>query len=80
MSRPLIALFALLLGCGGLAVALRQTPADAPVARRVVPVLPGIKASGEILLPNGWSLRPAVRQVPPSLEDVFVTRLGETQS
>jgi hypothetical protein len=22
----------------------------------------------------------AIRQVPPSLEDVFVTRLGETQS
>ncbi|MGL4553324.1 MAG: YncE family protein, partial [Gemmataceae bacterium] len=64
MPRPTLALSALLLGCAGLAVALRPAGDDAPPARRAVPVLPGIRPSGEILLPNGWSLRPAGRQIP----------------
>jgi YVTN family beta-propeller protein len=63
MTRPTLALFALLLGCGGLAVALRQPGDDAPPPRRAVPVLPGVRPSGEMLLPNGWSLRPAGRHI-----------------
>ncbi|MBY0232744.1 MAG: beta-propeller fold lactonase family protein, partial [Gemmataceae bacterium] len=60
----LLAVLALALACGGLALALRdKKPADprpAPVAARV---LPGVKRSGEVLLPNQWSLRPVGKQV-----------------
>lgn len=64
MPRSLLALTLLLLGYAGLAVALRPGSDDTPpAARRAVSVLPGIRPTGEVLLPNGWSLRPAGRQI-----------------
>ncbi len=64
MSRSLLAACCLALLCGGLAVALRDekpTPKTAATAARV---LPGVKPSGFVQLPNQWSLRPAGKQVP----------------
>jgi DNA-binding beta-propeller fold protein YncE len=68
MTRRVVpATFLLLAVCGILTVALTGAPAETPVpAAPAAPVriLPGIQPSGEVLLPNGWSLRPAGRQLP----------------
>jgi len=67
LTRPVCAAALLLAACGGLLLALRPGPrADEPPARPApaARVLPGIRTGGEVLLPNGWSLRPAGRQVP----------------
>lgn len=45
----------------GTPVFAQEAPKAEPKAR---PVLPGLKPSGAVLLPNGWSLQPAGRQVP----------------
>ena len=72
MSRASLAI--LLMGCavGGLSFAL-QREAEKPVAasRSLPSELPGIRATGEILLPNGWSLRPVGKQI--SVGDFPVT-------
>jgi WD40 repeat protein len=60
--RSRLVYLALLLGIAVLLAPLRAdtTPMkEAPVAR----TLPGVKAGGTTLLPNGWSLRPAGKQV-----------------
>ena len=54
--RPLVAAALLAAACGGLALGL----GGGRDPRR----LPGIQPGGEVLLPNGWSLRPAGKQVP----------------
>ncbi len=68
LTRPVCAAALLVAACGGLLLALRPGPrADEPRPARPAPaarVLPGIHRGGEVLLPNGWSLRPAGRQVP----------------
>jgi DNA-binding beta-propeller fold protein YncE len=53
----------LILGLGSALPALRAddaTTKDAPAPR----ALPGVKSGGGVLLPNGWSLKPAGRQLP----------------
>jgi DNA-binding beta-propeller fold protein YncE len=68
LTRPVCAAALLVAACGGLLLALRPGPrAEEPQSARApatARVLPGIRAGGEVLLPNGWSLRPAGRQVP----------------
>ena len=64
MLRSLRAAVALVGVCGALAFALepahdKTRPAPSPTPR----VLPGILAGGDVRLPNGWSLRPAGKQV-----------------
>ncbi|HEX5271975.1 MAG TPA: SMP-30/gluconolactonase/LRE family protein [Gemmataceae bacterium] len=61
MRRRLVCL-ALSLGCAALLAPLRaDTPTkDAPAPR----TLPGTKGGGTTLLPNGWTLHPAGKQVP----------------
>jgi 6-phosphogluconolactonase (cycloisomerase 2 family) len=62
MRRRLICL-ALALGSTLLPTALRAD--DPPAKEAVAPrTLPGAKAGGTTLLPNGWSLKPAGKQVP----------------
>ena len=64
MRRSLLAAAALLALCAFLAVAVTQGEEQAPVPPAVpARVLPGVQPSGAILLPNGWSLRPAGRQI-----------------
>jgi DNA-binding beta-propeller fold protein YncE len=66
MIRRSLLAAALLAGtCGVLLVTLTPgreapTPVPTPAAR----VLPGIQRTGEVRLPNQWSLRPAGRQLP----------------
>lgn len=63
--RPVIVAF--ILSCGGSLLESGVQGADEPPATKPVPTmrtLPGVRPSGEILLPNQWSLRPAGRQVP----------------
>ncbi len=57
-NRTLVAVALLMLGCGSLAaLTLDKEPvAPAPPPARV---LPGVQKTGEIRLPNQWSLRPA---------------------
>src|SRR5262245_18287371 len=67
-SRSLLAA-CLVAAVGGLAVALRPHAADdkpAAPARvsRGTPTLPGLQPAGDVLLPNGWSLRPAGTLLP----------------
>jgi DNA-binding beta-propeller fold protein YncE len=72
MSRsPYLAALLLLGICVGLGLALpalrvAEEPArSAVLAGKAAPrLLPGMQPGGEILLPNGWSLRPAGRQLP----------------
>ena len=64
MLRSLCAAAALIGVCGALAFALEPTrdqtrPAPPPTPR----VLPGVRAGGDVQLPNGWSLRPAGKHV-----------------
>src|SRR4051812_39384885 len=65
LSRSSLSLLLLFGAYGGLAVGLREDkPAEkAPPAARQTAVLPGVRPGGEVLLPNGWSLRPAGKQV-----------------
>ena len=53
-------------GWGWIAAALLGLGADdpAPKADRPEVNLPGLKPAGTVLLPNGWSLKPAGRQTP----------------
>jgi DNA-binding beta-propeller fold protein YncE len=63
MRRRLVCLvLPLALGIAGLLAPLRADTPDreAPAPR----TLPGVKAGGTTLLPNGWSLKPAGKQVP----------------
>ncbi len=63
--RPFLAACLLAATCGTLAIALRDTrPADAPAPKHAVRILPGVKPTGEVLLPNQWSLRPAGKHLP----------------
>jgi DNA-binding beta-propeller fold protein YncE len=66
-ARSLLAA-CLLAAVGGFAVALRpqeitDKPAP-PAAPRRAPALPGLQPAGSVLLPNGWSLRPAGKLLP----------------
>ncbi len=64
-TRPLATL-TLILGLG-LAGPTRAQDAPAPAsapAARTTPTLPGLTATGQVQLPNGWKLQPAGRQVP----------------
>jgi DNA-binding beta-propeller fold protein YncE len=62
--QPLLAVAALLGTCAILAaqseLKLRPAPSKPAAAPRV---LPGVQASGSVLLPNQWSLRPAGKQL-----------------
>jgi DNA-binding beta-propeller fold protein YncE len=67
MNRSLVAGLVLLGVCGGMTLALdnkrepaRSAPRSAPVER----LLPGMQSSGEVRLPNQWSLRPVGYQAP----------------
>src|SRR5438132_734656 len=64
MRRSLAAAAVLLAAFAGLAAALNREPdAPRPAAKTTAaPVLPGVQPGGAVLLPNGWSLRPAGRQ------------------
>jgi DNA-binding beta-propeller fold protein YncE len=68
MQPSVFAAIALVAACGGLALALadRDGAAPKPSAPLTKPGrhLPGIRIGGVVQLPNGWSLRPAGRQVP----------------
>jgi sugar lactone lactonase YvrE len=64
--RSLAAAVGLAAACGSLALGLSTSRVrdDARPAAPAAPrVLPGIKAGGEVLLPNQWSLRPVGRQL-----------------
>ncbi len=63
MTRPTVLTLALIAGLNAPAPAAEPTPAGA--ASRAA--LPGMTRDGSVLLPNGWSLRPAGKQ----------TRLGD---
>jgi len=71
MRRSFFAAALLLSAYVGLTLALtrdRGNGGDAPRKREAGPahiprVLPGTQATGEVRLPNGWSLRPAGRQI-----------------
>src|SRR4051812_26336436 len=64
VRRPLLAVCVLSLLCGGLAVALRdEKPVPKPEKRAQPVQLPGVQKTGELLLPNQWSLRPAGKQI-----------------
>src|SRR5262245_6902822 len=66
--RSLAAVLFLTAACGGLAVALHgaRDGAEPPARAAAAPkrVLPGVQPTGEVRLPNSWSLRPAGKQVP----------------
>jgi sugar lactone lactonase YvrE len=64
MMRCRLVCPALLLGLGS-AVLLAPLRADNPPAKDAPAprTLPGVKAGGTVLLPNGWSLKPAGRQL-----------------
>jgi YVTN family beta-propeller protein len=64
MSRATLTIAALLIGCACLIAGMERADDPAPskpptVARQ----LPGVQASGSVLLPNQWSLQPAGRQI-----------------
>ena len=58
---PIRTMFALLLLVSGAAAAQAQEAAPAQESLR--PTWPGIKRDGRVLLPNGWSLKPAGKQM-----------------
>jgi DNA-binding beta-propeller fold protein YncE len=63
-SRPLAAVALLVVACAGLALAPGAgSEGPKPGGTSLPPrVLPGIQPEGSVLLPNGWSLRPAGKQ------------------
>jgi sugar lactone lactonase YvrE len=67
MNRPsLFSACALVAVCGGLASLHSAREADRPAPKRAAAprrVLPGVQPTGEVRLPNGWSLRPAGKQL-----------------
>ena len=65
MLRSLCAAAALGGVCGALALGLSPAREESPPAPAAPPrVLPGVRAGGEVQLPNQWSLRPAGKQLP----------------
>src|SRR5262245_5169021 len=65
MSRPLAAV-ALLVAVGGvllMTLGQAEEPKSATSAAPRGRLLPGVQPSGQVLLPNQWSLRPAGRHV-----------------
>src|SRR3954447_12452363 len=64
MNRATLTIAVLLIGCACLVAAVQRpnepAPARPPTATRQ---LPGVQASGAVLLPNQWSLQPAGRQI-----------------
>src|SRR5207253_309534 len=64
LMRRRVVCLTLLLGLG-YTVLLAPLHADNPPAKEPVPLrtLPGVKDGGTVLLPNGWSLKPAGKQV-----------------
>jgi YVTN family beta-propeller protein len=62
-SRWLVRIGFSLLAVSAVAAA-QEAPAPTTTTPAVVSPWPGLKPSGAVLLPNGWSLKPAGRQVP----------------
>jgi YVTN family beta-propeller protein len=64
MNRATLTIATLLAGCAFLVAAIERTDDSAP-AKKPTPTrqLPGVQASGAVLLPNQWSLQPAGRQI-----------------
>jgi DNA-binding beta-propeller fold protein YncE len=50
--------------CAAILASVSAAFADEPPAREERPTWPGMTRSGNVLLPNGWSLRPAGTQTP----------------